>query len=72
MVHRDVESQREDLLLLLSLVQDPRAMAAELKTSERRWLHVARGRLAFDRPANVGLHRLRQAMLALRVLVGGD
>ena len=29
MVHRDPESQREDLLLLLALVEDPRRMASE-------------------------------------------
>ena len=38
MVHNDPEAQREDLLLLLSLVEDPRAMAGDLKRSERKWL----------------------------------
>jgi hypothetical protein len=72
MVHQDLESQREDLLMLLSLVQDPRAMGRELKTSERRWLLAARERLAFDRPANVGSDRMRRARLALRLLTGKE
>ncbi|HEX5852991.1 MAG TPA: hypothetical protein VFY36_07860 [Solirubrobacteraceae bacterium] len=70
MVHHDLESQREDLLMLLSLVQDPRAMARELTNSERSWLRTARERLAFDRPANVGSDRTRRARLALRLLIG--
>jgi hypothetical protein len=69
-VHHDPESQREDLLMLLSLVPDPGAMARELKTSERSWLRAARERLAFDRPASVGSERMRRAGLALRLLVG--
>jgi hypothetical protein len=69
MVHHDPESQREDLLMLLSLVQDPRAMAQELKASERTWLRAVRERLAFDRPANVGSDRIRRARLALGLLV---
>jgi hypothetical protein len=72
MVHRDVESQREDLLLLLSVVPDPRAVAHELRPSERTWLRDARERLAFDRPGNVGPDRTRQARLALRLLAGED
>lgn len=68
-VHHDPESQREDLLLLLSLVDDPRAMARELKKSERRWLRDAEAPLSFDRPANVGPARLRLARLAFGLLV---
>lgn len=71
MVHDDPEAQRNDLLMLLSLVQDPRTMAPELTNSERRWLKDARELLAFDRPANVGPDRTRRADLALRLLVGG-
>lgn len=69
MVHHDPETQREDLLLLLSLVEDPREMAGELKASERRWLRATRERLAFDRPANVGADRVRRARLAFRLLL---
>lgn len=45
MVHADADAQREDLLRLLSLVEDPRAMAADLKGGERKWLQVAEQRL---------------------------
>ncbi|MCW3048413.1 MAG: hypothetical protein JWO74_2697 [Solirubrobacterales bacterium] len=69
-VHHDPDSQREDLLLLLSLVDDPRAMAGELKKSERRWLRDAEARLSFDRPASVGATRLRLARLTLALLLG--
>jgi len=68
-VHHDPESQREDLLLLLSLVEDPRTMAAELKKSERGWLRDAEASLAFDRPANVGAGRLRLARLTFGLLL---
>lgn len=68
-VHHDPESQREDLLLLLSLVEDPRTMAAELKKSERGWLRDAEASLAFDRPANVGAARLRLARLTFGLLL---
>jgi hypothetical protein len=69
LVHRDPEAQREDLLLLLSLVDDPRAMAEQLKRSERGWLRNAVERLDLDRPANVGADRMRLARLALRLLL---
>jgi hypothetical protein len=50
MVHRDPDAQREDLLLLqLSLADDPRAMAAELRKSERGWLRKAEPRVKFER-----------------------
>jgi hypothetical protein len=71
MVHHDPDAQREDLLMLLSLAQEPRVMAQELTNSERAWLRDARERLAFDRPANVGADRVRRADFALRLLVGG-
>jgi hypothetical protein len=69
-VHHDPDAQREDLLLLLSLVADPRSMARGLKTSERKWLREAHEPLALDRSANVGGERLRRARLALRILAG--
>lgn len=69
MVHHEPDAQREDLLLLLSLVDDPRAMAKELKASERGWLRAVEQRLAFDRPANVGVDRVRRARLAFRLLL---
>jgi hypothetical protein len=69
MVHHDPDAQREDLLLLLSLVDDPRAMAEELRASERRWLRAAEQRLDFDGLANVGADRVRRARLAYRLLL---
>lgn len=69
MVHHDPDAQREDLLLLLSLVDDPRAMAENLKASERGWLRAAEQRLAFDRTANVSADRMRRAQLAFRLLL---
>jgi len=72
LVHEDPASQREDLVLLLSLVDDPRAMAGDLLRSERQWLRRAQEPLAFDRPANVSADRQRRARLTLRLLVGSD
>jgi hypothetical protein len=69
LVHRDPEAQREDLLLLLSLVEDPRTMSQELKPSERGWLRDAAQRLELERPANVGGDRMRLAGLTLRLLL---
>jgi len=37
MVHSDPDTQREDLLRLLALVDDPRAMTSDMRQSERRW-----------------------------------
>jgi hypothetical protein len=45
MVHRDPETQREDVLQLLALVEDPRDMALEMRDTERRWLRQAGHRL---------------------------
>lgn len=69
MGHADPESQREDLLRLLSLVEDPRAMAAELKTSERRWLRQAADRLDLNGRALLGDVAVRNARFAYRILV---
>jgi hypothetical protein len=69
MVHHDPEAQREDLLLLLSLVEDPRRMADELRSSERRWLRDAAAKLEFDRSANIGAARVRLARLTHRLLM---
>lgn len=50
MVHEDPETQREDLLRLLALVEDPREMATGLRKTERRWLRESKERL---RPTEV-------------------
>jgi hypothetical protein len=67
------ESDRQDLIRLLSYVDDPRALAADgrLKTSERKWLRKVSGALDFDAPAlrtvfSAGtIERARQAFLLL-------
>jgi hypothetical protein len=41
-------SDRQDLIRLLSFVDDPRALAAELKGNERKWLREIGALLAFD------------------------
>jgi hypothetical protein len=71
MVHSDPEAQREDLLLLLSLVEDPRSMARELRKSERAWLRRAETRLALDRPATIAAEAAQRARLAFRLLTRG-
>jgi hypothetical protein len=47
-----IESDRGDLILLLSFADDPRAMREEISRSERRWLRRAARRLNID---DVGL-----------------
>jgi hypothetical protein len=42
------ESDRQDLIRLLSFVEDPRAMAKGLKKSEKKWLRDVKPLLAFD------------------------
>ena len=62
------ESQREELCFLLSLVEDPLAMATELAGQERRWLR--RRDELFDRmhPAWRGVANSEDARIALRIL----
>jgi len=69
MRHADPEAQREDLLRLLSLVEDPRAIAAELKSSERRWLRQTADRLDLDGLTLLDDVAVRNARLAYRILV---
>jgi hypothetical protein len=45
-VHRRPEDQRQDLILLLGLMVDPRAASLTMSRSERRWLRVARAAYA--------------------------
>lgn len=68
-VHSDPDTQREDLLLLLSLVEDPRATAGELEKSEREWLRIAERHLAFNAPAALRVADVRRARQTLRLLV---
>lgn len=67
--HVDPEAQREDLLQLLALVDDPRAMATELKSTERIWLRQAERALDFDGPTQIPTETVRRARLAYRLLV---
>jgi hypothetical protein len=70
--HRDPEAQREDLLRLLSLVDDPRTTAADLRGNERKWLRAIEGRLAFDEPAALDRRVVRRASQAYRLLLTTD
>ncbi|WCB92446.1 hypothetical protein DSM104299_01142 [Baekduia alba] len=69
MTHADPEAQREDLLRLLAMVEDPRALAADLRTTERRWLRDAEARLAFDSYTTLDEPTVRLAAQAFRLLV---
>jgi hypothetical protein len=68
MGHADPEAQREDLLRLLALVDDPRAMGADLKKTERRWLRQAEDRLTFDAVTRLDGSTVRAARLGYRIL----
>jgi hypothetical protein len=69
LTHLDPEAQRQDLLRLLSLVADPRAMAADLKRPERGWLRKAERMLRFDERVGRDDELVRRAQLAFRLLV---
>jgi hypothetical protein len=69
MVHSDPETQREDLLRLLALIDDPRQTATELRTTERRWLRAAEQRLNLHGPSTLGTATARRAVLAYRLLL---
>lgn len=68
MVHSDPETQREDLLQLLALVQDPRKEAAELRKTERQWLGTTEERLHLTRPSQLNAETMRRAELAYRLV----
>lgn len=68
------DSDRQDLIVLLSLVEDPRALAEaeELKKTERRWLSDVESKLQFDDPSLTELfdgQRLQRASQAYRLLI---
>jgi len=68
------ESDREDLIRLLSFVEDPRAIAEEggLKKSEKRWLRDTEELLRFDDASLEDLFPLRivgRARQALALLI---
>ncbi len=71
LVHDDPASQREDLLRLLSLIDEPRRLAAELRDTERGWLRRAEERLELQAPSLLVADLHRRAELAFRLLVRG-
>jgi hypothetical protein len=71
--HADPDAQRADLVLLLSLVVDPRAMAGELRGRERAWLRAAAEPLGLDDPDRMSAFpsdRVRRARAAFRLMAG--
>jgi len=71
LVHHDREAQREDLLRLLCLVEDPRQTAGDMTRSERRWLRRAEPELRLDETSNLTDAEMRRARQAYRLLVAG-
>ncbi len=69
MVHSDPASQREDLLRLLSLIDDPRQLAGELRASERKWLAQAEHKLEFASPSLLETELQRRAEVAFRLML---
>jgi hypothetical protein len=71
-VHSRPEDQREDVITLLGLVEDPAAMLPILRQAERRWLRSIESTLALDDPAlpaRFSLARLRAARAVYQILV---
>ncbi len=74
-VHADPETQRHDLILLLSLVEDPAEEAETLKKSECNWLRRIDRQLWPDKRPDPTLSRFDQdsqqrARAAFRLLTG--
>jgi hypothetical protein len=69
MVHDDPETQREDLLVLLALIGDPRQVGLELLKSERRWLRATEQRLNLSGISLLDAATMRRAELAYQLLV---
>jgi hypothetical protein len=69
MVHSDPETQREDVLLLLALIEDPREVADGLRGTERKWLRAAEPRLNFSGLSLLDAETMRRAELAYRLLL---
>lgn len=69
------DSDRQDLVLLLSLIDDPRALATEgeLKKTEKRWLRNVEQKLNFSDPTLQNLfspEKIKRAEQALHLLIG--
>ncbi len=70
-VHSRPQDQRQDLVTLLSLLEDPRAARGELTKKEIGWMRSISDRLSIDDPAlqeSFEVARLRVARAAYRVL----
>jgi hypothetical protein len=70
-----LDSDRQDLVLLLSLIDDPRTLAANggLRKTERNWLRGIEEKIGFSDPVLSGLFTpdtLTRAIQAHRLLVG--
>lgn len=68
------DSDRQDLILLLSLIDDPRTLASagDLKKSERKWLRDIEEKIGFNDPALSDLfppEAMTRATLAFRLLI---
>jgi hypothetical protein len=73
LVHADPDAQRADLVLLLSLIEDPSAMAEQLKGRERSWPRKCDTQLGLDDPilmAPFPRAWVQRARLAYRLLIG--
>lgn len=70
-VHSRPQDQRHDLVLLLSLLEDPRAAREEITAKETQWLRSIDKLLSIDDPvfeASFETARLRAARVAYRFL----
>jgi hypothetical protein len=73
LVHADPDAQRADLVLLLSLIEDPGATVEQLKGRERSWLRKCEAQLGLDDRvlmAPFPRARVQRARLAYRLLTG--
>jgi hypothetical protein len=71
-VHSRPDDQRQDMITLLALVEDPHAMRGSITQTERRWLRSIETALALDDPglsARFSPARLRAARAAYQILI---
>lgn len=70
------ESDRQDLIRLLTFVEDPRALGRELKGTEKKWLRKIDALLEFESDGSLselfGPEELAAAAGAYRLLLSGD
>jgi hypothetical protein len=69
MVHSDPDTQREDVLQLLALLEDSREMAQGLRRTERRWLKDAGPRLRPDGLSSLAPDSALRAVQVYRLLI---